>query len=510
MITAKEIGACVGVSIDNRAPIQGLTLDSRSADAVTGFVAVPGLSTDGRRFFSSALEKAAPVIVYEAKGIETFYSPALLEVLKISHPRTNFLPVADLSKHLGALAKTIYPYSPGALTVAAVTGTNGKTTTSGWIAEACHRRQAPAGWSGTLGIGSVGALVEAGNTTPDLFTLHRWLFDLHHDRGRYAALEASSHALSQGRLNGIPIHTAVWTQLSHDHLDYHGTMSAYAMEKKKLLQWSDLRYCVLNLGDQVARSVYLNGEYAGQALTYLLGSPDEAPPVSIEHVDFYVSAWRCLPEGLEVMLRSAEGEWMWHLPCWGVHNVQNALAALATLVSFGWTVRAATEALADTPLPPGRLERFTAPGFPDVIVDYAHTPDALQHVIQAVRAHCHGKVWVVFGCGGDRDNTKRPVMGAVAERLADHVILTDDNPRTEASEQILCDIQAGMVDRSALFLVQAQRRAAISAAVQAAGSTDVVIVAGKGHENYQEIGQERLPYSDRDTVQRLLGLVDAR
>jgi UDP-N-acetylmuramoyl-L-alanyl-D-glutamate--2,6-diaminopimelate ligase len=318
-------------------------------------------------------------------------------------------------------------------------------------------------------------------------------------------MEASSHALAQQRFFGLPIHTAVWTHLTQDHLDYHGTMAGYAAEKRKLLRWPDLKYCVLNLGDATAREAYEQGDYSGQALTYQVCPPGLQPEETFTphpEAAYVIPKVTCSADGLSMTLRTPEGEKPWQLPCWGYFNAENALAALLTLISFGWTIQEACEALVQVPLPTGRMEPLKRTGLATVIIDYAHTPDALKQVLLAARPHCQGRLWVVFGCGGDRDTTKRPLMGAAAQALADAVVLTDDNPRSEASHSIIEDIQSGMTLEGGAdqCWVEPDRAKAIALALRSATGEDVIVVAGKGHETYQEIAGERFAFNDREVV----------
>lgn len=520
-ITLSAISHCVGGQIENEATVEGLSLDSRRVGPEIGFVAVPGESTDGRRFIKQALAAGAPLVIYEAYQHEAHLSPKMLGEFRQSYPKATFLAVTGLAERTGALAEAVYPVPPGSIKLAAVTGTNGKTTTTGWIAGACDQRHAPAGWSGTLGIGRYGALRSSDNTTPDIFTLWHWLHNVHINRGRYAAMEASSHALAQSRFHGLPIHTAVWTHLSQDHLDYHGTMVAYAAQKRKLLRWPSLKYCVLNLNDATAREAYVLGDYTGTPLTYQVCMPRQigvrrseiesadaqtessVTPEKKIIADYVVTMLHCDSDGLHMTLCTPEGDRPWSLPCWGHYNAENAMAALLTLISFGWTLSDACDVLAQVPLPAGRLEPVMEPGYPAVLVDYAHTPDALEQVLRAARRHCTGELWVVFGCGGDRDNSKRPLMGAAAEAFADKIVLTDDNPRSESSTQIITQIQSGIkvAVMGENLWVESDRARAIAFAIGHAAKQDVVIVAGKGHEDYQEVQGERFSFNDRAVVQ---------
>ncbi len=344
---------------------------------------------------------------------------------------------------------------------------------------------------GTLGYGFPGALNASMHTTPDAMTVQRLLADFAEQGAVQVAMEVSSHALEQGRVNGVAFGVAVFTNLTRDHLDYHGDMQAYGKAKAGLFAAEGLKYAVINHDDPFGRSLLADLSPQIRTLSY-----------GIEGGDVRAREVRLLPDGLWLRVATPEGETELRSPLIGRFNAYNLLAVLATLLALGVKLEEAATRLSRAHAPAGRVERFGGTrGLPLVVIDYAHTPDALEKVLLALREHARGKLWCVFGCGGDRDRGKRPVMGEIAERLADAVVLTDDNPRHESGDAIIADILGGM---NASPKVIRERKAAIAEAIRHAGEGDIVLIAGKGHEDYQQVGDTRLPYSDRDAVREIL------
>jgi UDP-N-acetylmuramoyl-L-alanyl-D-glutamate--2,6-diaminopimelate ligase len=322
--------------------------------------------------------------------------------------------------------------------------------------------------------------------------VQRLLADFAEQGAVQVAMEVSSHALEQGRVNGVAFSVAVFTNLTRDHLDYHGDMQAYGKAKSGLFATEGLKYAVINHDDAFGRNLLASLDQRITALSYGL----EGGNVRAREV-------RLLPDGLWLRVTTPEGETELRSPLIGRFNASNLLAVLATLLALDMKLDEAVARLSGAQAPAGRVERFGGTrGLPLVVIDYAHTPDALEKVLLALREHARGKLWCVFGCGGDRDRGKRPVMGEIAERLADRVVLTDDNPRHESGDAIIADILGGM---NAAPPVIRERKAAIAEAIRNAGEGDIVLIAGKGHEDYQQVGDTRLPYSDREAVQELLG-----
>lgn len=465
----------------NDVTIEGLALDSRRVERGDLFIALPGGQHDGRAFIADAVRRGASAVVYEASD---FAAPML------SVPATG---VRDLAKRVSRIADRFYDSPSRRLGVIGVTGTNGKTTCTQLLAQALDRPPRRCGVIGTLGYGFPGALDTGLHTTPDAVTTQRLLAEFLAHGAAYAAMEVSSHALDQGRVAAVGFHAAVFTNLTRDHLDYHGDMDAYAAAKARLFLEMHLKAAVINRDDAYGRELIARVAEHVPVTTYGLGEGD-----------VHAKTLVCTREGLRLHAVTPQGEVEIEAPFFGNFNALNLLAVLATLLALGLELRDAVARLRGLRPVPGRVERFKgSDDRPLVVVDYAHTPDALEQVLRALRPHVAGRLWCVFGCGGNRDRGKRPEMGRLAEQLADIVILTDDNPRHESGDVIIRDIVAGMHDRPRVIR---ERRAAIAAAVAEAGAQDVVLIAGKGHEEYQQIGDRRHPYSDRDAVRELLGV----
>jgi UDP-N-acetylmuramoyl-L-alanyl-D-glutamate--2,6-diaminopimelate ligase len=471
--------------------VTDLVQDSRAATAGSVFLACQGRSTHGLSHAASAVERGAIAVLWEpGAGIEL---PALPE-------RVAAIAMPHLSRHVGALADRFFRSPSDDLRVAGITGTNGKTTTAYLLAQASDFLGRRGWYVGTLGHGHPGKEQEAGLTTPDAVTVQRRLAEARDAGAATLGLEVSSHALDQDRVAGVNFDTAVFTNLTRDHLDYHGSFEAYGAAKARLFQHAGLRCAVINVRDPFGR------ELVGQ-----LGRPVEkivfttANDIWAERGTGWirVSELRATAQGLTLSLATSWGDGILRSRLVGEFNAENLLAVLGVLLGWDVPLQKALAALALCVPPPGRMESFGGGAQPLVLVDYAHSPDALGKVLDAARAHTRGRLFCVFGCGGDRDAGKRPLMGAIAEAAADVVVVTDDNPRTEESGAIIAQIMAGMAAPDAAQVVP-DRAAAIRHAVAEAEAGDVVVVAGKGHEDYQVIGTEKRAYSDRDTVQAAL------
>ena len=462
--------------------VTDLTLDSRHCAPGCVFIALSGLRTHGIAFAEQAIANGASVVLWQPDG--TVQPAANLNTLWLAVPRLN--------EHLALLANRFYGAPSKQLRIAAVTGTNGKSTTAYLIAQAAEQCGLPAGYIGTVGFGRIGNLHTATHTTPDVLSVHRQLRQLHDAGARVVAMEVSSHALHQGRIAGVCVDTAVFTNLTQDHLDYHGDMQAYGAAKAMLFRWPTLQHQVINVDDAFGRELVAQGT-ALNTTTYSCATPDDASGDLQATVT--LSA-----EGLVLDIRSATGNATLSSKLLGRFNAENLLAALAVLLGWQVPLAQAVSALAQCAPPPGRMELVSVAD-KRAVVDYAHTPDALQKALQVLKAHCSGKLICVFGCGGDRDPTKRVLMGRIADELADQVIVTDDNPRTENPDAIIAAIRSGMRRDC---LVQRDRTQAIAQALALANADDIVLVAGKGHEDYQIIGQEVRHFSDREVVEQIL------
>jgi UDP-N-acetylmuramoyl-L-alanyl-D-glutamate--2,6-diaminopimelate ligase len=405
--------------------------------------------------------------------------------------------VRELRDRLGGIADRFYGMPSSRLTVAGVTGTNGKTTCAWLLASAVERLARRGAYLGTLGSGFPPEVAGASLTTPDVISLHRQLRALADAGATHVAMEVSSHALDQRRIDGVRMQVAAFCNLSRDHLDYHGTMERYALAKERLFHLPGLEHAVINVRDAVGAG-FAAALRPGVRLTAVAvggAAPDAARFVHVERV-------HAADGGLELELRGHFGARRMRSRLIGAFNAENLAVTLGVLLAWQFGADEAIAALGACAAPPGRMEGRRLANGALAVVDYAHTPDALAKALAAVRAHVRGRVLVVFGCGGERDPGKRPLMGATAERLADRVIVTDDNPRGEDADGIVAMILRG-VRNPARVLVERDRARAIDAAIGEARAGDAVLIAGKGHEEYQIVGGERRPFSDR---QRLLAL----
>lgn len=466
--------------------IGGLKLDSRQVAPGDAFVAVPGYQVDGRDYIDAAIAAGASVVLCESDGVDVE-----------QQGNTVVVEVPQLKEQLSRIAARFYGEPGKHLQVVGVTGTNGKTSVTYLIAQLLQALGVKAGVIGTTGSGFPGALLPETHTTPDPIAVQQRLATLRAEGATVVAMEVSSHALVQRRVEAIPFAVAVATNISRDHLDYHGTMANYAGAKRRLFTELKSAQAVLN-SDDAAVSAWLPDR--PDAWRFSLHAQQH------EH-GVYASAIHYGDTGtdftLNVPASAGRGEFPVASPLLGEFNIYNLLAAMVTVARLGFKWQAIAEAVGSLHPVPGRMEAFTQSGRPLVIVDYAHTPDALQQVLTAVRRHCHGELWCLFGCGGDRDRGKRPQMGAVAAQFADRVVVTDDNPRTEEPEQIVRDILAGIPQQDKVEVIAGRQQAVIET-IAKAQPKDVVVLAGKGHEDYQVIGQQRVAYDERALVAELL------
>jgi UDP-N-acetylmuramoyl-L-alanyl-D-glutamate--2,6-diaminopimelate ligase len=406
------------------------------------------------------------------------------------------VPVPSLSARAGELADRFFQRPSVDLKVAGITGTNGKTTTAFLLAQAADAVGKRGAYLGTLGAGRPGKLSGAELTTPDAVSVHRRLAEARDGGAAMLAMEVSSHALDQGRVGGVRFDTAVFTNLSRDHLDYHGTFEAYAEAKARLFRASALRNAVINVQDPFGRRLAESLEDELESVWYSTSNELIASP----RVGWIrVSELSAMATGLTLHIESSWGAGTLRSRLVGAFNAENLLATLGVLLGWRVPLQKAIAAVAACHAPPGRMEVFGGGAHPVAIVDYAHTPDALAKLLDAARAHARGRLVCVFGCGGDRDAGKRPQMGAIAEEVADLVVLTSDNPRSEDPQAIIEQVAAGMRDRAAATVIP-DRAEAIRQALAEAEPGDVVVIAGKGHEDYQIVGAERRPFSDRAVV----------
>lgn len=469
-----------------------LCLDSRKVCAGDVFLACPGHRVDGRRFIVDAVHAGAAAVLWER---DRHVWDDSLQVPNIA--------VAGLASLAGHLANEVCGRPSEALWLVGVTGTNGKTSVTQWLSRAFAALGRKCGVIGTLGIGFPGALKASVNTTPDSLTLHQTLAEFRAAKADVAAMEVSSIGLDQERLNGLHFDVAVHTNLTRDHLDYHGNMENYGAAKARLFDMPGLKAAVLNLDDRFGMEQARRLAGSGiQVVGYtLIASNADAAPVNR-----LVLADRLTTTAAGVRFTARSGNESADLSpnLVGQFNVSNLLAVIGTLMASGFSLEEAATVAEDLTPPVGRMQTLGGIGDPLVVVDYAHSPDALEQVLTAIRATVEargGSLTCVFGCGGDRDPGKRPLMGEVASRLADKVVLTSDNPRGEDPLAILREVAAGA--RADVEIV-ADRADAIRGAILAAAPDDVIVIAGKGHEPYQEINGVRHPFSDVDQTRDAL------
>lgn len=461
-----------------------VTADSRQVVPGALFLAYPGVHSDGRKYIAQAVAAGASAVLWESQG---FTWDAAIKVANLG--------VSQLKNQVAEIAAEFYQYPSRKLEVIGVTGTNGKTSVSQWIAQAMQALGEKTAVIGTIGSGftdvSGNGLVETSNTTPDAILLQKMLADYANQGAVAVAMEVSSHGLDQGRVNAIEFDFAVFTNLTRDHLDYHQTMDAYASAKRKLFDWPSLRTAVVNADDDFGKEVAESLRVSGKSLvTYGLMQGD------VRADTLTLSA-----NGISIQVITPQGVAVLSAPVLGRFNAYNLLAVLATLLARQVPLGDAISAIAQIKPVAGRMQQFGGKDKPLVVVDYAHTPDALENVLVSLREQTQGKLICVFGCGGDRDAGKRPLMGSIAEKYAHHVVVTSDNPRNENPALIIEQIVNGM---TVLPSIAPDRAVAIQQAIKFANKDDVVLLAGKGHEDYQEIGGLRTPFSDIAVAQSAL------
>jgi len=463
--------------------VAGLDLDSRCIEHGHAFIAVQGEQVHGLDFARHAVTNGAVAVIHDGSREEP----------DVDIP---FIAVPGLAEKLGELASRFWAAPSDLMTIAGVTGTNGKTSVAHFLAQSWQRHYGLSGMIGTVGYGPLDDLSPAGHTTPDVLRLNAILAGCLDNGVDRIAMEVSSHALEQGRCQTVQFDAAIFTNLSRDHLDYHQDMQAYALSKKRLFTDFAPRFAVINHDDLTGRSWI--GELGGQ--TQVLGY-GMAPGAELNAEILGVDA-----DGMYLRVNGPWGRSEFRTGLLGAFNVSNLLATAGTLGLLGMNWGDVVAELEMMNPVPGRMMRLGGePGQPVVVVDYAHTPDALAHALQAVKAHLSGRLICVFGCGGNRDRGKRPEMGRVAEELADRLIITSDNPRYESVNSIINDVLGGLQEpRNAQM--EPDRAAAITRAISESGPGDIVLIAGKGHETWQEISGQKLPFSDEAVIRTALEL----
>jgi UDP-N-acetylmuramoyl-L-alanyl-D-glutamate--2,6-diaminopimelate ligase len=466
--------------------INDLTQDGRAAQPGCAFLAVHGTHEHGLKYAPQAVANGARAILWE---------PAPVAVVPDLPSQILVAPVEHLREHASTIADRFFGAPSRDLAIAAITGTNGKTTCAYLLAQALEAAGRPAAYMGTIGTGRPRALVASSLTTGDAVTVQRTLARLKADGARHVAMEVSSHAIDQWRVGAVRLRTAAFTNLTRDHLDYHGSMESYAATKARLFR-GEIESRVINVDDPFGRQLAIDPRGRGRLVVFSRGHQSHT-----RAADGFVRAMHVelSPHGIRMEFDSSWGAGALTSPLVGDFNVENLLTVIALLLDWGLTPEQATAALARVHAAPGRMETFGGGRAPLAVVDYAHTPDALRKALTAARAHSRGRLVVVFGCGGDRDPGKRPIMGEVAAELADVIVLTDDNPRTESPQAITQGIAAG-IPAGRPFRIEHDRGRAIRDALSDAAAGDVVVIAGTGHEDYQLYGRERRYFSDQKAV----------
>lgn len=468
--------------------VTGLQNDSRRVVAGDVFIAYPGTITDGRQYCNQALEQGAIAIVYEPRRLPTSI------VLPTQIP---CIPIPDLAKQLAALAARFYKNPSESVWVSGITGTNGKTTIAYQLAQAHQLLGRKSAYIGTLGQGAIRHLEPQINTTPDALCLQRLLHHYVQQNVHHVCMEVSSIALTEHRVDQIAFREAIYTNLSHEHLDYHHSMGQYAKAKASLFAKSSLQWAILNQDDDFVEQMAAALQPGVRKITYGM----------LKAADVMANNLQLRLDGSEFSVSSPWGTETIRIPSLGKFNIYNSLAVYSSLLAHGYAMTDVLQVMGQLTASPGRMEIVAQK--PYVIVDYAHTPAALDNVLKTLvylKTNPSSKICVVFGCGGDRDKTKRPLMGQVVSDYAEKVILTSDNPRNEDPDAILQDIIVGIPTNKDVTTI-VDRREAIQYALQSAEQHDIILIAGKGHEDYQIMGDKRTAFSDQQEVRAFLGLI---
>jgi UDP-N-acetylmuramoyl-L-alanyl-D-glutamate--2,6-diaminopimelate ligase len=468
--------------------VTGLALDSRTVIGGDVFIALAGAKQHGLTHVEQAIQNGACAVIYDPAGNGSQLA-GLVRSDECALRQVPMISVENLSMKLGEIASRFYGDSSKFMKIIGITGTNGKTSCSQFLSQMLD----DCGIIGTLGWGEWGQLNKTQNTTPDALAIQKILTELLKNKKRTVAMEVSSHGLEQGRVNGVNFKGAVFTNISRDHLDYHGTMESYLQAKLALLKMPGLAFAVINLDDSYSEQIIAAVPISAQLWQF-------SAKRKIAHSGECIYAENILHkiDGIEFDVRHRNSP-LQHIkvPLYGDFNVENVLAVLTVMLALGMSLAEAANKLKAIKPVEGRMEHFGAEHDPLIFVDYAHTPDALDKVLSSLRKHCKQDLWVVFGCGGDRDSGKRPQMGKIAEHWADHVVITDDNPRYENGLKIVNDILAGC--NSKVEVIR-NREQAIQKVIVNAAKNDCIVIAGKGHEQYQESNGVQRPFSDRQVV----------
>lgn len=478
----KPLGELIEVSDQTLAAIQvsGVELDSRQVSAGDVFLACAGFAVDGRDYIDQAIAAGAVAVLAEQNDQWANYS---------ERNGVPVLVVENLSQKISGIAGQFFDHPSKQLPVLAVTGTNGKTSCTQLLMQLLNAMNKSCAVIGTLGTGADGAMEAGINTTPSAVAIQKLLATWLAQGISTVAMEVSSHGLEQGRVQALQFELALFTNLSRDHLDYHGSMQAYAEAKARLFKQPGLKRAVINIDDSFSETLLNIIADDVEVIRYSVDAAKDAA----KRIDVWVENISYHPDGVSAQFHSPWGEFELHSPLLGDFNLSNVVAAVSGLGAQGYPVATVIESLKALGTIAGRMEKISATADINVVVDYAHTPDALEKALVAIRQHSDGDVWCVFGCGGDRDQGKRPQMGEMVQRYADHIVVTSDNPRHEQASDIINEILGGIDCPS---LVEEDRAIAIEFAISNAKAGDCVLIAGKGHEDYQQVGDLRIPFSD--------------
>lgn len=478
--------------------VSGLSLNTQHIQPGELFIALKGHQHDGRTYIKEAIARGASAIICEAQGLEAFHA--------VCSQATPIIPITNLTNKLSTLAARFYEKPSAGMKVIGITGTNGKTTSSFLLSQSLSRLNISCAVLGTLGYGFVHSLSHSALTTPDAISLQRQLKELKEQGAAAVAMEVSSHGLVQERVSGVEFCSAIFTNLTQDHLDYHGNMEAYGQAKQKLFQFPSLKRAIINADSDyyqkilrsIRRDIPIVLHTVQNKLAFGPSQRSSLFIVTTKKVDLD-------QKGITAVIQTPWGQGTLRSPLLGLFNLSNLLGVVAELCLQGVDLKDALGALSQSYPPPGRMQRLGGITTPQVIVDYAHTPDALENALKAARRHCRRRLWCVFGCGGDRDKDKRAKMGHIAGLYADKIVITNDNPRTENPRNIIDDILQGITAESyEKIFVEEDRKSAIEYAIGRALAVDIILVAGKGHEDYQIIGDKKFPFSDVECVKTLL------
>jgi UDP-N-acetylmuramoyl-L-alanyl-D-glutamate--2,6-diaminopimelate ligase len=477
--------------------ITDLILNSQKVTEGALFFACVGSASDGRKFIDEAIARGAAAILCEK---DHQYTTA--EQREYQGKGIPIIPIEELHKKVGFIAAEFYGHPSKSLRVIGVTGTNGKTSCCHFIAHALQSLGYRTAIIGTVGNGLYGHLHIASHTTPNSIELQKMLADFKSQAVETVAMEVSSHGLDQGRLNGVNFDVAIFTNLTRDHLDYHHSMEAYGEAKAKLFNFPDLKYTVINMDDEFGRRLLdlpRSSKQYGYSASGRLANGDNIAVIRAHDVHLSM-------QGITAAVHTPWGDGVLHSKLLGRFNLSNLLATMTTLGIYGIPLSQSLKALTELDTVSGRMQVLGGHGKPYVVIDYAHTPDALRQVISTLREFCENEIWCVFGCGGNRDQGKRPLMGEIAESYVDHIVITNDNPRHENPLTIISDILSGM-KQPAAAIIETDRERAIYHAISCANRDDIILIAGKGHEAYQQINDEKKPFSDYMIAQLALAKI---